>query len=311
MEIDFKVTGFIAEMKPPEAIPPAGSGFLVKIGFFLTDKLKVIGEDDEVTKSQLCYEQKIVTRYSTQICDPSYAEQLAYCTLHGDMDMDPKAAEKVKAEVGRTIMNNMEVARNVNPCLWTVFMVIRVYCTIEISEEECGESSGEHGYDRLLKRLGDDDCSICREEFESTDHIVITTCHHVFHHSCLFEWLPHREIHIENKVMGSIDGVRPWEVVPPPSMGRLIKIGFFLKDMLKVIGKDNEDAKSHCCYEQKIITTCSAQIDYKSYLKQLAYGTLHDDMDMDPKAAEQAKADVDRTIRRKLIKARSRNRSNI
>ncbi|KAF3772738.1 RING finger protein 122 [Nymphaea thermarum] len=150
---------------------------------------QVIDEDSEVTKSQLCYEQKIVTRYSTQICDPSYVEQLAYSTLHDDMDMDPKAAEKAKAEVGRTIMNKMEVARNGNPSLWTVFMVIRVYCAIEISDEKGGESSGEHGYDRLLKCLGDDDCSICREEFKSTDHILVTTCHHTFHLLCLFEWL--------------------------------------------------------------------------------------------------------------------------
>ncbi|KAF3772739.1 putative xyloglucan glycosyltransferase 8 [Nymphaea thermarum] len=183
MEIDIKVIGSITEMKPLEAIHLAGSGFPVKIGFFLKDKLKVIGEDGEVTKSQRCYEQKIVTKYSTQICDLSYAEQLAYSTLHDNMDMDPKAAEKAKAEVGRTIMNTLEVAKNDNPSTWTVFMEIRVDCKIEISDEEAGESSGEHGYDRLLEHLGDDDCAICREEFDSNDHIVVTTCHHTYHRS--------------------------------------------------------------------------------------------------------------------------------
>uniref|UniRef100_A0A5K1A2Y6 RING-type domain-containing protein n=1 Tax=Nymphaea colorata TaxID=210225 RepID=A0A5K1A2Y6_9MAGN len=113
--------------------------------------------------------------------------QLAYSTLYDEMDMDPKFAEKAKAEVGRTIMNKLEVARNENPSIWTVFMVIHVDCTIEISDE----SSGEHGYDQLLERLGSDDGSICCEEFESTDHILVTTCKHTFHYSCLFEWLSH------------------------------------------------------------------------------------------------------------------------
>ncbi|KAF3780701.1 Pyruvate dehydrogenase E1 component subunit beta-1 [Nymphaea thermarum] len=172
MEIDIKVIGSIEEMKPPKAIHPAGSGFLVKIGFRLDDTLKVIGADDKVMKTQRCFEQKIVTRYSTQICDASYAEQLAYNTLHDDMDMDPEAAEKAKPEVARTIMSEMEVARKNNPSLWTVFLEIHVECTIEISDEEAGRPSGEHGYDRLLERFGDDDCAICREEFDSTNHIT-------------------------------------------------------------------------------------------------------------------------------------------
>ncbi|KAF3771472.1 hypothetical protein EJ110_NYTH60011, partial [Nymphaea thermarum] len=157
--------------------------------FFLKDKLKVIDEEGEVPKSQRCYEQIIIPRYSTQIRDASYAEQLAYNALHYSLDMDPTAAERAKTEVAETIMNQMEVARNDNPSNFTVFMEIRVDCTLEISDEEAFESSGEHGYDRLLERLGDADCAICREEFDSDDHILVTTCHHTFHHSCLFEWL--------------------------------------------------------------------------------------------------------------------------
>ncbi|XP_031475458.1 E3 ubiquitin ligase BIG BROTHER-related-like [Nymphaea colorata] len=189
MEIDIEVTGSIEEINPPEVIPPVGRGFLVKIGFFLNDTLKVMGEDDdEVMKAQRCYEQKIVTRYSTQLRDASYVQQLVYNTLHDDMDMDPEAAEKAKAKVARTIMSKMEVASNNNSSLWTVFLEIRVECTIEISDEEAGEPSGEHGCNRLLERLNNDDCSICREDFDSTDHIVVTTCHHTYHSSCLCRW---------------------------------------------------------------------------------------------------------------------------
>ncbi|KAF3781398.1 putative E3 ubiquitin-protein ligase [Nymphaea thermarum] len=191
MEIDIEVRGSIANMKPPEAIHPAENGFLVNIGFFLEDTLNVIGEYGELTKSQCCYEQKMITRYSMQICDVSYVEQLAYNTLHVDMDMDPEAAEKAKAEVARTIMSKIEEVRNDNPSLWTVFMEINVQCTIDICDEEAGEPSGEHGCDPLLKRLGDDDCAICCEEFDSNDHIVVTTCHHIYHHKCLFKWLLH------------------------------------------------------------------------------------------------------------------------
>ncbi|XP_031475457.1 uncharacterized protein LOC116247413 [Nymphaea colorata] len=191
MDIDIKVTGVIAEMTHPEAIHPAGSGFLLKIGFFLNDTLKVIGEDGKVIKTQRCYEQKILTRYSTQIRDASYVEQLAYRTLHENMDMDPQAAKKAKAEVARTIMNKMESARYDDPSIWNICLEIRVECTIEINDEEVGEPNGEHGCNRLLERLGDDDCAICHEEFNSTKHIVVTTCHHTYHRSCLFKWFSH------------------------------------------------------------------------------------------------------------------------
>ncbi|KAF3782497.1 hypothetical protein EJ110_NYTH34045 [Nymphaea thermarum] len=186
MDIDIKVKGFIAKMKPPEVIHSRESGFLVNIGFFLEDILTVFDEDGDLTKSQHCYEQKIVTEYSMQICDVSYVEQLAYNTLHVDMDMDPEAAEKAKAEVARTIMSEMEMVNNSS--FWIVFMDIRVECTIEISEEEAGKPSGQHGYDRFLQRLGDDDCAICCEEFRPTVHIAVTTCHHTYHSLCLFEW---------------------------------------------------------------------------------------------------------------------------
>ncbi|KAF3781397.1 hypothetical protein EJ110_NYTH34392 [Nymphaea thermarum] len=190
MEIHIKVKGSIAKTQPPpEAIHPAESEFLVNIGFFLEDTLNVLGEDGEVTKSQCCYEQKIITTYSTEICDVSYVEQLAYNTLHIDMDMNPEAAEKAKAEVARTIMSKMEVVRNDNPSLWKVFLEMHVECTINISDEEDGEPSGEHGCELLLERLADDDCAICCEEFDSTDHIVVTTCHHTYHRLCLFKWL--------------------------------------------------------------------------------------------------------------------------
>ncbi|XP_031494951.1 uncharacterized protein LOC116260647 [Nymphaea colorata] len=189
MEIDIKVSGTIAKMKPPEANHPASSGFQVDIGFFLEDTLNVIGEDGKATKSQCCYELKIVTRYSTQICDVSYVEQLAYNTLHVDMDMDPEAAEKAKTEVARIIMRKMAVVRNDNPSLWTVFIEMHVECTIEISDEEAGKPTGKHGCDRLLEHLGDDVCAICCEEFDSTEHIAVTTCHHTYHRFCLFKWL--------------------------------------------------------------------------------------------------------------------------
>ncbi|KAF3771949.1 hypothetical protein EJ110_NYTH59112 [Nymphaea thermarum] len=187
MKFDIEVSGSVEDIHPPEGICPASGGLLVQIWFFLKDKLKVIDEDGDVTKSQCCCEQFLIS--PTQIRNASDAERLAYNTLHYLMDMDPTAAERAKTEVAETILNQMEVARNDDPSNLTIFMEIRVDCTIEISDEETSESSGEHGYDRLLERLGDDDCAICCEEFDSDDHILVTTCHHTFHHLCLFEWL--------------------------------------------------------------------------------------------------------------------------
>ncbi|KAF3774493.1 RING finger protein 122 [Nymphaea thermarum] len=332
MKIDIEVSGSIEDMQPPEVIHPASRGFLVQIGFFLKDKLKVIDEEGEVTKSQRCYEQIIIPRYSTQIRDASYAEQLAYNALHYSLDMDPTAAERAKTEVAETIMNQMEVARNDNPSNLTVFMEIRVDCTIEISDEEAFESSGEHGYDRLLERLGDADCAICREEFDSDDHILVTTCHHTFHHSCLFEWEPNAEcplvlvpdlfllmmyeasfgeMKIDIEVSGSIDDTQPREFVHPASRGLLVTIGFFLKDKLKVIDEDGEVTKSQCCCEQITISRRSTQIRDASDAKRLAYNTLRHLMEMDRTAAERAETEVAETIMNQMEVARNDNPPNV
>ncbi|KAF3771948.1 RING finger protein 122 [Nymphaea thermarum] len=220
--------------------------------------------------------------------------------------MDPTAAERAKTEVAETIMNQMEVARNDNPSNFTVFMEIRVDCTIEISDEEAFESSGEHGYDRLLERLGDADCAICREEFDSDDHILVTTCHHTFHHSCLFE-----EMKIDIEVSGSIDDTQPREFLHPPSRGLLVTIGFFLKDKLKVIDEDGEVTKSQCCCEQITISRFSTRIRDASDAERLAYYALHNLMEMDPRAAERAKTEVAETIMNQVEVARNNNPPNV
>ncbi|KAF3774492.1 hypothetical protein EJ110_NYTH52994 [Nymphaea thermarum] len=119
-------------------------------------------------------------------CD---VEQLAYRILHDDLHMDPRAAEMAKAKVAKTIRSRMVVARKDNPPTWTILLEIHVDCMIEKSDEKEGEPSGEHGYDRLLEWLDDGDCPICCNEFSSTDDIVVTTCHHTYHRSCLFKWL--------------------------------------------------------------------------------------------------------------------------
>ncbi|KAF3773394.1 E3 ubiquitin-protein ligase [Nymphaea thermarum] len=182
------VTGNIAGAQPHEDGSRVPSQ-RVKIGFFLKDTLKVIDEDGEVTKEQCCYEQKTVTIYSSQVNDLDRIKQLAYRTLHDDMNMDSESAEEAKSVVATTIRDKVLPARNSYPRLSTILLEIRVACTIEKRDEEAGDPSGEHGYDRLLERLDDDDCPICRSEFDSTDNIVVTACHHTYHRSCLFQLL--------------------------------------------------------------------------------------------------------------------------
>ncbi|KAF3777716.1 hypothetical protein EJ110_NYTH45302 [Nymphaea thermarum] len=165
MEIDMDVRGSIAGVLSPE-----------------DDTLKVVGVDGVVTKRQCCYEQKTITMYSSQANGLDYIQQLAYRTLHDDMDMDPEAAEKAKYEVATTIRDKILPARNRYPPLSTILLEIHVDCTLEVSDKEAGEPSGEHGFSRLLEYLGNDDCAICLEEFDSTNHIVVTTCHHTYHH---------------------------------------------------------------------------------------------------------------------------------
>ncbi|KAF3772165.1 E3 ubiquitin-protein ligase [Nymphaea thermarum] len=87
---------------------------------------------------------------------------------------------------------------------------------------------------------------------------------------------------IDIRVRGSIAGTRRPEEDSRVSLerGNQVKIGFFLKDILMVIGADDR-------------------------IKQLAYRTLHDHMDMDSQAAEDAKSEVATTIRDKVLSARN------
>ncbi|KAF3771836.1 hypothetical protein EJ110_NYTH59398 [Nymphaea thermarum] len=188
MATDIDVSGSIAGVQLPEDGNRVSSQ-RVKIGFFLKDTLKVIDENGEVTKSQCCCEQKTITIYSSQVNDLDRIKQLAYRTLHDDMDMNAEAAEEAKSEVATTIRDKVVPARDSYPPLSTILLEIRVGCTIEKRDEQAGDPSGEHGYDRLLERLYEDDCGICHREFDSDDHIVVTTCQHTFHRSCLFQLL--------------------------------------------------------------------------------------------------------------------------
>ncbi|KAF3773395.1 hypothetical protein EJ110_NYTH55387 [Nymphaea thermarum] len=184
------VTGNIAGAQPYQH----GDGVRaqrVKIGFFLKDTLQVISEDGEVTKEQSCYEQKFITIFSSQVNDLDHIKQLAYRTLHNDMNMNSESAEEAKSMVASTVMDKVMPARNSYPLLSTILLEIRVACTIEKRNEVAGDPSGKHGYDRLLERLDDGDCPICCSEFDSTDHIIVTACHHTYHRSCLFQLLTH------------------------------------------------------------------------------------------------------------------------
>ncbi|XP_031475455.1 uncharacterized protein LOC116247411 [Nymphaea colorata] len=184
MDIDIEVRGSIVGTQPPQ-----GRGNQIKIGFFLKDTLMVLGADGRVKKSQCCYEQKTITIYSSQVNDLDSIKQLAYRTLHDDMDMDPQAAEDAKSEVATTIRDKVLSIRNNIQSLRTILLEIHVECTIEIRNEEADEPSGEHGYNRLVERLDDDNCAICHSEFSLPGDIAVTTCHHTFHRLCLFQWL--------------------------------------------------------------------------------------------------------------------------
>ncbi|KAF3773399.1 hypothetical protein EJ110_NYTH55394 [Nymphaea thermarum] len=186
--MEITVTGNIVGAQPHQH----GNGIRsqrVKIGFFLRDTLQVIDEDGEVTNRQCCCEQKFITIFSSQVNDLDYIKQLAYQTLHNDMHMDSESAAEAKSVVASTIRDKVVPARNNYPLLSTILLEIRVVCIKDKRDEVAGDPSGEHGYDRFLERLDDGDCPICCSEFDSTDDIIVTACHHTYHLSCLFELL--------------------------------------------------------------------------------------------------------------------------
>ncbi|KAF3774489.1 hypothetical protein EJ110_NYTH52987 [Nymphaea thermarum] len=186
MEIEIDVNGFIMGARPREAGERAG---LVKVVFLLKDTLTVFGEEGEVIMNQCCYEQKTISLYSTEVDDLDYVKKVAGRTLCDHMHMDPEDAEVTSPEVAITIRDLVQETKGTNPFDWTVLLEVHVECSVEKADQKPGEPSGEHGYDRLVQRLGDDVCAICHHEFSLLGDIVNTTCHHTFHRSCLFQWL--------------------------------------------------------------------------------------------------------------------------
>lgn len=60
------------------------------------------------------------------------------------------------------------------------------------------EARRELGYQRIQfstskkKKLPNDVCPVCLDEFKVKQKLAICPCHHVFHSSCLIEWLHHK-----------------------------------------------------------------------------------------------------------------------
>ena len=39
------------------------------------------------------------------------------------------------------------------------------------------------------RKLFDDGCSICIQNFEENQKIIVTPCNHAFHESCMHDWI--------------------------------------------------------------------------------------------------------------------------
>ncbi|KAF3774490.1 hypothetical protein EJ110_NYTH52988 [Nymphaea thermarum] len=189
MKTYINVKGFVKGVRPPRVRSQERQ---VQIGFLLKDILKVFGDDedeDEISMSQCCYEQQIISMSSSQFDNMDRVKEMIYQTLHGHMDMDPQSAETAAPDVASTIRDLIQSAGNTNPPNSTILLEVHVECTIEKAEGETDEPRGEHGYARLVERFDDEVCGICHQELSSLWDMDITTCHHAYHHSCLLRWL--------------------------------------------------------------------------------------------------------------------------
>ncbi|KAF3774491.1 hypothetical protein EJ110_NYTH52992 [Nymphaea thermarum] len=168
-------------------VPPE-MGSLVEIMIFLKDTLKVTGEEDRVIMSQCCWEKASITMYSSQVDDMDYVKQVAYKTLHENMQMNPLAAEPAAPEVADTIRNLVQSTKETGSSP-TLSLEIHVVCSIEKAGEGPLGLVGGHGYARFMKRLDDEVCGICHTEFSLPEDIIVTACHHPYHDACLSRWL--------------------------------------------------------------------------------------------------------------------------
>lgn len=81
---------------------------------------------------------------------------------------------------------------------------------------------------------------------------------------------------------------------PGADKGPLFKIGFLLRETLKVCGEGEkaEVAMSQCCYEQHFISIYSSELKDMNRLEQIVYDALHDGMHMNEQMAKEAKTSV-------------------
>ncbi|KAF3772904.1 RING-H2 finger protein [Nymphaea thermarum] len=192
MDISCNATCTIQSTRPPEGgydeAPPDGA--LFKIGFLLKDTLRAC-EGSRVTKTQCCYEQKIISIRYAQVQDMDRFQQVVYNVLHNDLCMDSQVATRAKVNVATEIRNKVLPTSNNNAFFWTYLVELHLDCTVTKGSNQPGPT-GEHGFNRLLERISDDECSICADEFDSPTDIIVTTCHHTFDRACILQWLNQR-----------------------------------------------------------------------------------------------------------------------
>ncbi|KAF3785315.1 hypothetical protein EJ110_NYTH28281 [Nymphaea thermarum] len=188
MDISCNATCTIQEALSPEECDydeDTAYGDVFKIGFLLKDKLKVF-EGRRVTKNQCCYEQQIINFLHRQVQNREHLQQVVYNILHNDLGMDSQVATRAKVNVATAIRNKVLPIAEDNH--WIYLLEIHIDCTTTMRSQSPGPT-GEHGYDRLLERIDDDECNICADEFDTPPDIIVTTCHHTFDRSCIMRWL--------------------------------------------------------------------------------------------------------------------------
>ncbi|KAF3782007.1 hypothetical protein EJ110_NYTH35399 [Nymphaea thermarum] len=193
MEMSTNATCTIQGTRSPEGFhydqdPPEGA--LFKIAFLLKETLRAC-EGGRVTKTQCCYEEKIIDIRYAHVQDMNRLQQVVYNVLHNDLRMDSQVATRAKVNVATEIRNKVLPTSDNNHFFWTYLLELHIDCIVMKPSNGPGPT-GEHGFTRLLERIRNDECSICADEFDSPTDIIVTTCHHAFDRACIMQWLNRR-----------------------------------------------------------------------------------------------------------------------
>ena len=64
--------------------------------------------------------------------------------------------------------------------------------SIKQQNSQFGNVSHRANHNVDHQKLYDDSCSICMENFENKNKVLITSCNHAFHEKCLDDWIKSR-----------------------------------------------------------------------------------------------------------------------